>query len=172
MKHLKTFEQQSPKPNVNSVSPEFWKMVEIADWKQVIDSQKLHTKIDQEYRDFTNDAKLRIYSVYTYPEIKNFHSECTKIYHQLYDYFESTWLDKQYDFMPSDDGYWDLLSSMIGLGKEFTQKCIDDKNNFIKLAKDDYYAENFSYILNPDKEDYNYIINQYPLDKNVKKYNL
>ena len=57
-------------------------------------------------------------------------------------------------------------------GKEFTQKCIDDKNNFIKLAKDDYYAENFSYILNPDKEDYNYIINQYPLDKNVKKYNL
>lgn len=172
MKYLKTFEQQTPKPNLDSASPEFWEMVEIADWKQVIDNQKLHPKIDTEYRNFTNDAKLRIYSKYSYNKIKNFHNECTHIYHQLYDYFQSTWLDDQYDFMPSDDGYWDLVTSIIGLGKEFAQKCIDDKDNFVKLAEEDYYAENFSYILNPDKQNYDYIVNQYPLDRNIKKYNV
>ena len=52
---LKTFEQQIPKPNLDSVSPEFWKMVEIADWKQVIDSQKLHPTIDDDYKDLPID---------------------------------------------------------------------------------------------------------------------
>ena len=84
MKHLKTFEQQTPKPNLNSVSPEFWKMVEIADWKRVIDGQKSHPKIDDMYRDFTNDAKLRIYSVYSYNEIKNFHLEL-KIFELIFE---------------------------------------------------------------------------------------
>jgi len=37
-------------PNLSSVRPEFWKMVEIADWKKVIEGQKKYQNIDDTYR--------------------------------------------------------------------------------------------------------------------------
>jgi len=171
---FKIFEHKVFKPDVNSVSPEFWKMIEIADWKSVIEGYRKHPTIDNTHKDFFNDAQKRIIVKYEFSEIKQFEKECHKIYIQLYRYFESTWLDDKYGkYMPSDDGYGDMLSSVIGLGKKFVINCINDVNLFINMAKDDYYAENFTYLFFIDEEDYVEIRSEAdPLWGAARKYNL
>jgi hypothetical protein len=152
---FKIFENKEIKPNVNSVSPEFWKMVKIADWKSVIKGYHEHPTIDQTHRDFFKNAQARIYTKYDFYQIKQFDAECYLIYQQLYDYFKPIWLDDKYnDYMPSDDGYSDLISSIIGLGKTFTNSCVNDTNKFLKMAKDDYYVENFTYLFEIDENEY------------------
>jgi hypothetical protein len=93
---------------------------------------------------------------------------------KLYDYFQDTWLDKRYSgIMPSDDGYSDLLSSIIGKGKEFTNKCIEDIKYFIQFTKDDDFVENFGYIFNVHEIEYWEIRSEFdPLIKSTRKYNL
>jgi len=59
--------------------------------------------------------------------------------------------------MPSDDGYWDLLSSIIGFGKKFVIKCINNKMEFVEVAEKDNYIENFSYLFQISEKEYNEI---------------
>lgn len=174
------FEKFKSKPNVDSLSPEFWKMVRLANWKGAIKlykSEPIINSYNQEKRDdYWDRIKFRIYSKYDYEKIQEFKSEFDQIYMQLYDYFEDIWLDDEYgSFMPSDDGYTDLISSIIGMGKTFTKLCIDDTDKFVQLAKDDYYIENFGYLFHDSEEEYWNIIQKY--DPNnirlaAKKYNL
>lgn len=164
------FEDFENKPNLNSVSEDFWNMVRIADWNSVIEGYKKNPTIDELHRNFFKDAQGRIFLKYSFDQIKQFEIEYDNIYYDIYDYFEKTWLDDKYRrFMPSEDGYVDLISSVIGKGKSFLQKCIDNKNIFIKMAKnDDDYAENFKYLLIVDQEEYEKI----KFDYMGKSYNL
>lgn len=174
MKYIKTFEDLRKKPDLDIFDPEFWKMVKIADWKSVIEGYKKHPIIDKKHKDFYRDAQKRIYTKYNFEQIQNFGDDCHMIYQQLYEYFKPIWLSDTYNnVMPSDDGYWDLLSSMVGLGKKFTQKCIDNDYYFVKMAKDDFYVENFSYLFNINEDEYDEIRAEAdPLWGAAKKYNV
>lgn len=169
---FKIFENKEVKPDVNSVSPEFWEMVKIADWKSFIDDSSDVTLLP--YMTRLDAIKTRVYLKYELSQIKEFLDEYHILYMQLYDYFYTTWLNDQYsDYMPSDDGYGDLLSSIIGLGKDYVKKIT--KAKFIKMAKDDYYAENFCYILNVENNENEYWeikIKADPFWGAVRKYNL
>lgn len=158
------------KPDVNSVSNEFWKMVEIANWNAVIKGYSDNPIINAQHRDFYKDAQLRIYSKYSLEEIKKFHDEYDIIYEQLYDYFHKNFLKGKLNV--HEDGYSDLLSSLIGKGKKFTNTCIEHPKFFNQMGMDDDYAENFVYLLNVGEKEYFNIKNVYPLERDTKKYNL
>jgi len=77
--------------------------------------------------------------------------------------------------MPSDDGYSDLLSTIVGMGKRFTEMCIEDTDKFIEVAEKDDFIENFGYLLQIDEDEYWEIIQKF--DPNnirlaAKKYNV
>lgn len=165
-------------PNLNSVSKEFWKMTTKVNWKKVIiDYKKIdkswHVQSNKKIQEIKDRAKGRLCTIYTYEEIKKFDREYDRIYSQLYNYFQRIWLDDKYDFMPSDDGFSDLLSSIIGSGKYFTKKCINDIRVFLYMAKNNNYVENFGYLLNIGKEEYIKTKEKYdPLFRDMNKYNL
>ena len=165
------FEKYKQKPDVNSLSDEFWKMVKFANWNKFIKDSK---KEDFNYIDTFEKVKFKIFSKYSYEEVHNFFTDCHTLYYQLYDYFKDIWLDKKYsDFMPSDDGYVDFISSIIGKGKEFTKKCIDDEKVFIKMAKNEDYAENFVYFLQSDEDEYWEIRSLFdPLVRDTRKFDI
>jgi len=168
------FEKFENTPDVNSVSDKFWEMVEVANWNAVVKGYKGNPIVREDRQDFYKQAQNRIYSKYTFKEIENFNNEYHKIYTQVYNYFEPIWLDEKYsDVMPSDDGYTDLISSLIGKGKKYTKICIEHTGFFIQMARDDDYVENFGYILNVDEDEYWEIKEEFdPLLKDVRKYNL
>jgi len=165
------FEKFEKKPDLNVVSPEFWKMARTVNWKKVA---KDYTENPNGYNDFFRKAQERVYKKYDFTQIRQFEKECHDLYQQLSEYFRSTWLDDRYSkFMPSDDGYWDLLSLIIGFGKGFLIKCINDKKEFVKVAKEYNYVENFSYLFIVDEKEYIKIRSRVdPFFRDIKKYNI
>lgn len=162
----------SIKPDVNSVTPEFWKMVQVANWKSMIksyqNSQEPSGSLKIPYMLLLEQPKKRLYFKYDFNELKKFLLQYDIIYYQLYDYFKSS-----SDGNIGDDSYSDLLSSIIGRGKTFTQKCIQDKLIFYEMISYDDYVENFRYLLNIDKGEYDEIKEKYdPFYKSIKNYNL
>src|ERR1035437_6842863 len=110
---FKNDDLQMPYPEFNTdvVSDEFWKMVRIANWNAVIKGYAENPIVDNTHHDFFKKAQNRIYSKYSFLEIKNFYKEFFFIETILHDYFEDVWLNKKYkNIMPSDDGYGDLIS--------------------------------------------------------------
>jgi len=171
MKHLKKFEQLNI---TTSVSPNFWEMVEIADWKSVIEGYRDNPTINDTHRDFYKKAQERVYLRYDYPQIKKFETECRLLYNLLQEYFKPVWLDEANNaVMPSDDGYWDLVCSVIGLGEKFVESCINNTDLFVDMAKNDYYAENFYYLLQIGEKKYVEIRSSIdPYYNDMKKYNV
>ena len=49
---FKLFEGNKIKPDVNLISPEFWKMVRISDWKSVIEGYHKYPTINKEHKKF------------------------------------------------------------------------------------------------------------------------
>lgn len=170
---IKIFEEFKIRPNVNAASPEFWKMVTLVDWKDVINSSK-KTKTGFKSKDAYDNAVKRLVTNYDYMQIKDFIYDYNRIFNSIADYFEDIWLDEDYrNFMPTDDGYTDLISSIIGKGKRFTKKCIENKEEFINMAKKYDYAENFEYLLQITESQYVELRSKYdPLFGDMNKYNL
>lgn len=162
------FEKFNNIPNVNFVSDNFWKMVDVADWNSVIEGYNNSPIINEKHRNFFRDAQLRLYSVYSLKELKDFYNEYDKIYYPLYNYFD----DEKIKNLVSDDGYSDLVSSIIGKGKIFTENCIKNKKLIMGMAENNDFAENFEYLLMQSEKDYYYIKNEYPFEKEKNKYNL
>jgi len=162
------FEAYENKPDVNSLSPEFWQMVRIANWKSVFKGRYRNNT------DFYEKIQKRVYLKYDFDEIIKFKKEYQIFYDQLHKYFRSTWLNKKYrEVMPSDDGYSDLLSSIIGRGKIFTKKCINDKDVMIEMSRNNEYAENFGYILQVGEKGYWKIKEKFdPFWSDIKSFNL
>ena len=89
-----------------------------------------------------DDIKFKINNIYNENEMYRFGFIYKELYDKLYQYFYDEWLKYCiYHFIPSDDGYSDLISSMIGKGKKKLIECIKDINNFVKMAKDENYKE-------------------------------
>ena len=70
-----------------------------------------------------------------------------KILKKLDFYFQPVWLSDAVNG-PSDDGYWDLRSSIIGFGKTFLINSLNDDQIFIDMVDNHNYAENFGYVFN------------------------
>lgn len=161
-------------PDLKAASNEFWKMTTVVNWKKVIvDYCKIkddffNNKETNEKRNKVKElAKKRLVLKYEYSEVKRLYKEYEKIYVQLYNYFS------ELDLGVSDDGYWDLLSSVIGSGKRFTKKCINEPKVLVDMAKNYEYVENFEYVINMDENDYNEIRDKYdPFFRDVRKYNM
>jgi hypothetical protein len=165
-------------PDVNSVSREFWKMTTVVNWKKVIVDYKNADKFSSSNREVNENrkkikelAQKRLCLKYEYEQIKNFEKELQYMYKQLYLYFKKSWLDGKIDV--SDDGYWDLLTSVIGSGKKFTKECLWNPKILSDMAKKNNYVENFSYLFTIDEKEYIEIKSKYdPLFRDVKKYNI
>lgn len=113
---------------------EFWNFVDLVKWKE---SSNYHTK-------YLLD---NISHIYTWDDMMEFE----KIYNNLYKFLDNklreVWLGDP-GINVSDDGYSDLLSSIIGYGEEFFKSIINDTTfNKVREMADDYdYRENFGYI--------------------------
>jgi hypothetical protein len=165
MKYIKLFESDI----TDMVSDEFWTMVDIVDWGAVIKGYRKSPTYHQDYVNWNDQAKGRLYVNYPYDKVKNFKHEYLKIYYELYDKFDGL------DCGVSDDGYTDLISSVVGKGKEWVKKCIENPNLVENMGRQDKYMENFGYLFSVSKEDYWKILDKYyPNDTRVvaRKYNL
>lgn len=170
---IKNFENFKIRPNVNVASQEFWKMVTLVNWKDVINSSK-KTKTGYKSEEAFNNAEKRLVTNYEYTQIEKFEHDYRLIFNSLADYFEDIWLDDKYrTFMPSDDGYSDVISSIVGKGKWFTKKCIENTEEFIDMIKNDDYVENFGYLFQMNESQYIETRSKYdPLFRDMYKYNL
>lgn len=157
-------------PDVNSVSKEFWKMTTVANWKLVVAKYHKNSMMSHLiYKDLLLGAKKRICKKYTYDEFMAFEKDYQKIYYQLYDDFE----DISESGYVGDDGYGDLLASIIGCGKMFTKKCIYDHKLVLEIAKKNGYVEGFQYLFNISKNEFDEIKKQVdPLFRDTTKYNV
>lgn len=121
------------------IFPEFWKFVECINWQQYITDNKRYN---------TEEIILtKVAPNFTWEEFASFELIYKELYHELTDRFHDIWLSDEYDFMPSDDGYTDLISSIIGKGWDFYSNV--NEKDFIKMANNRDYLENFGYLFHP-----------------------
>jgi len=135
--NFKIFEAKTHQ-TLSDISPEFWKMTKIVNWPKLIGPHHIST------------AKMKLIKHYSLNRILKFKSEYDKLYDRLYNYFKDAWLN---DMDVSDDGYSDLLSSIIGAGKTFVEKCLMDDDMVISFSKSHKVKENFGYIFQTDDYD-------------------
>lgn len=159
------------KPDVNDYSDDFWNFIRVADWNRII--KTIHDSGFKNKKEVLK-LKVRVFKKYEYDVFMSFNNEYDKLEKQLSEYFRPVWLDDKYDiFMPSDDGYSDLISSIIGRGKMFVKKCINDHNVFINMAKNNEYVENFGQIWQTTWKEYDEIRKEYdPLYRDINKFNI
>ena len=129
----------------------FWKIVEKINWRTVMNErtektkERLYKAINQAERkakiDKLENRKVERIDIL---ELKEYYFKLLKL---LKYYFEPLWLSDACSG-PSDDGYWDLRSSIIGFGKEFLTESLNDDQLFIDMSQNHDYAENFGYIFN------------------------
>lgn len=187
MKYLKLFEkldysdvERAKNPStpelLSGISPEFWKMCIKSKWGSTIINCKSDQSNNKEEKD---KAAGRVYTNYSFQEVRKFNDEFNILYKKLYEYFKPYWLGEVSGFKGgfgvSDDGYWDLLSSIIGKGKVWTIKCIRNPKLPVLMVINDEYLENFQYILNVGENEYYRIQNWYMeilFNDDLKKYNL
>ncbi len=171
MKYLKTFERVGDYSILNGVSSEFWKMVRISKWnKGIIEVNK----DVYDYNKILNRIRGNVYVKYEYHDILKFYNEYTKLNDKLYTYFDK--FHNKYDYGVGDDGFGDLLSSVIGKGLTFTKNAIKNP----KLLSGMKYMENFEYILHVNYSEYYEIRKKYDpsaIDEtefytNIDKYNI
>jgi len=152
MKHLKLFEENKTS-QVNSLlagtSSEFWEMVKSVNWKKAIDDY--HATGDR-YNEIFDSIQGKLYLKYEYFDIIKFYREYGFLYEKLYSYFDKYY--DTYDYGVSDDGFSDLLSSIIGKGKSWTIRCIKNPKIPKKMSNTNDYMENFVYLLQVDYSEY------------------
>jgi hypothetical protein len=146
MKYIKKFESNEEFDNAlanrlrymnrYSATTDFWKFVDLVEWGKCTETYDVH-----EFYDIKNVMK-RVAPHYNFEKFKQFQKEYQKLYHFISDKFYEV------DLEVSDDGFTDLMSSVIGFGKKHFMKIIMDES-FKKLKKmrHEYnYCENFGYV--------------------------
>lgn len=176
------FEKYNNKPDVNSVSSEFWKMIEIADWNSVIKYYQYlqfptlinpYEYLRNSVGNFFEKVQLELYKKYEYDQIKKFCDELHIFYQELYLYF-SEYFEKlnPKSFDQYSDDFQNLITSTIGKGKKIIKKCIDDPRFLLRIEKSNDYVEGFEDLLDVTETEYWDIKSQDPFFKDVKKFNL
>lgn len=105
-----------------------------------------------------DDIMLSMAKFYSIEDLKLFDYIYQTKYHESYNRFKKLWLSEGEPLGVSDDGYTDLISSVVGLGKNFYYSITDE--GLINMANDNYYRENFGYLFH-----------SLDRDKFIEKYN-
>jgi len=167
------FEKYNNKPDVNSVSSEFWKMIEIADWNSVIKYYQGIRFSAKVYVNLFEKAQLELYKKYEYDQIKKFCDELHIFYQELYLYFSEYFEELNPEsFDQYSDDFQNLITSTIGKGKKIIKKCIDDPRFLLRIEKSNDYVEGFEDLLDVTETEYWDIKSQDPFFKDVRKFNL
>ena len=170
MKHVIGYNES----NISKISEDFWKMVEVAEWKKVIDGYIDNPIIDEKHKNVFKKCQFRIYDKFSYREIIKFKKEYNIVYLYLLGFYQNK-LDDVYPNIKIgySDRHIDLISSIIGLGKNFVKRSLDNPEIFVRMLENDYYAENFVYILDiSEKEYWDIRIEFDPLLRDSIKYNI
>lgn len=156
MIYLESFDQKFGEVVMNGIpNNRFWEFVDRSGWKEYC-SISFGKSISKEDRPYNIDNVLEnIAPYFPFEELKGFR----KMYDTLYKKLEEKLGEHSIDpgFGVSDDGYSDLLSSIIGLGKKFCGDILSsaDEVSFKKvqnMVNRENYSENFVYIFS-SKED-------------------
>lgn len=142
---------------------DFWKMVDYINWYNLTDFGR-----NDNHHEYMSNTKIKLKK---FIEIKvrkqkinkikrciqnnnlNFDkNELIKEYHSIYqvllrstyDIFKDEFISGKLNV--SDDGYWDLRSSLIGYGKDFLLKSLGNKQMVIDISVNRNFRENFGYI--------------------------
>ena len=115
-----------------------WDLTTFVDWPKFIKDRdekinfdELRGKVEEKFGDLTDFS--RIYHL---------------IYDKLKEYFEVVWLEDDSKLHVSDDSYTDLISSIVGNGKDFIKRTLNDDDVVLNMVKNNEYRENFGYIFN------------------------
>ena len=147
MRYIKTFENfddnlhKAIKSSLKyHASDEFWEFVERIDWENY----------DYNERPRRYDAQWvipRVAPIFSWEEFQGFETEYKRLESYVMMKFESVWLGDP-GIEVSDDGWTDLVSSVIGYGKKwFLSIIMDDSGSKLRQqGNSDNYRENFSYI--------------------------
>lgn len=137
---------------------DFWKMVNFIQWEELIKKGRTdyHTYMPeakkrlQKYLNILiRKEKLRKINSEKYSENKEILSlQLETDYRLLLGYLDDYFVDyfRKNKIGIGDDSYWDLRSTIIGYGKDFLIKCVNDESIAADMAKNHTYCENFGYI--------------------------
>jgi len=133
---------------MNNIDKKFWEFVDFVNWMEI-------SKVKLDFDKLVLDS---IANKYTYAEFDKFRYIARKYNNELRTNLRDIWLSKRNKYGPSDDGYSDLCSSIIGKGETFCKLMIScDVENYekeyLKMAKDRDYFENFMYIFQFNDEE-------------------
>lgn len=137
---------------------DFWKMVNFIQWKELtqngrVDYHVYMPEAKKRYQKYLNilirKEKLRKINSKKYIDNKEIASlQLETDYRLLLGYLDDYFIEyfQKNKIGIGDDGYWDLRSTIIGYGKDFLIKCINDESITADMAKNHTYYENFGYI--------------------------
>ena len=137
---------------------DFWKMVNFINWEELTykgrnDYNNYMPAAIERYQQYLNilirKEKLRKINSEKYSESNEILSlQLETDYRLLLGYLDDYFLEyfQKNKIGIGDDGYWDLRSTIIGYGKEFVIKCVNDESIAADMAKNHIYYENFGYI--------------------------
>lgn len=114
----------------------FWEFVDFVKWPKFIGDKEIKINWD-ELRKIVKDK---------FGDLKEYKRIYELLYGDLKDYFDPVSLDDKTEIKTGDDGYTDLISSIIGNGKDFILKSLYDDDVIIGMVKNDDYRENFGYL--------------------------
>ena len=128
--------------------PKFWGVVDAINWQKLIKGSWKNVAYHQDQYVEKGKEILLTFDVETVQYVED---KYNKLYDNLSKYFQSIWLSDSNREGPSDDGYTDLMSSMVGFGKDFVIAALNSPRSvFMDMATNDKYAENFGYIFHKD----------------------
>lgn len=79
--------------------------------------------------------------------VKSFEEQCRDFEGALYQKVEAYEQEHGVSCECGDDGFGDLMSHMVGLGKEHFEACMADPMMVVKRGQHSYYVEKFSYCI-------------------------
>ena len=137
---------------MENIEDRFWEMVDQVNW--------IRNPI------YNNSEELVLKYIspnFSWEEYIQFSELYKKYYGELSRSLFNHWISLS-EYSVSDDGYTDVISSMIGSGKNFYYSSFSSIDLFINMIKSNNYRENFGYLFH-----YNYF-NKRTKDEFKNKY--
>lgn len=147
MKKYESFTSDKIRDEIIVVTHEnqkFWDFVDDVNWRETTKEGKADYHTDK----FVDKGK-EVLNKYDKKDQDYFEDVYQMLLGLLEQYLKEIWLSDENEYGPSDDGFWDLRSSIIGYGKEFLLELLKNPEEvFLDMAKNNKYSENFGYIFN------------------------
>lgn len=151
MKYLESFDQKFGQAIMRGIpNDRFWEFVDKTGWKKYCDrGWNIPYNLSNAPHEIDNILE-NIAPYFTFEEFREFSDMYDVLYEKLDEKLKEEPIHGE-GFGVSDDGYTDLLSSIIGMGKRFYKDVLmsNDNRSFRivrKMVDNEKYQENFGYI--------------------------